>query len=45
MSARTGRPGQHATVVSLKTSHTLAVVRVHLAFAADARRLGHEHFL
>lgn len=31
------------TAASLKTSHTLAVVRTHLAFAADARRLGHEH--
>ncbi|MFI6340729.1 replication-relaxation family protein [Streptomyces sp. NPDC050535] len=41
--------GRHAypitseTAASLKTSHTLAVVRAHLAFAADARRLGHEH--
>ncbi|MFF3249342.1 replication-relaxation family protein [Streptomyces sp. NPDC002870] len=31
------------TAASLKTPHTLAVVRAHLAFAADARRLGHEH--
>lgn len=32
-----------ATAASLKTPHTLAVVRTHLAFAAAARRLGHEH--
>ncbi|MET7746509.1 replication-relaxation family protein [Streptomyces sp. NPDC005385] len=32
-----------ATAASLKTHHTLAAVRGHLAFAADARRLGHEH--
>ncbi|MET9513099.1 replication-relaxation family protein [Streptomyces flavidovirens] len=31
------------TAASLKTPHTLAVVRAHLASAADARRLGHEH--
>ncbi|MEU4497585.1 replication-relaxation family protein [Streptomyces sp. NPDC023998] len=31
------------TAASLKTPHTLAVVRAHLAFAADAHRLGHEH--
>ncbi|MFI8194460.1 hypothetical protein ACIF8T_38050 [Streptomyces sp. NPDC085946] len=31
------------TAASLKTAHTLTVVRAHLAFAADARRLGHEH--
>ncbi|MET8291567.1 replication-relaxation family protein [Streptomyces sp. NPDC005132] len=31
------------TAASLKTYHTLAAVRAHLAFAADARRLGHEH--
>ncbi|MFF4733787.1 replication-relaxation family protein [Streptomyces mirabilis] len=31
------------TAASLKASHTLAVVRAHLAFAEDARRLGHEH--
>lgn len=31
------------TAASLKTPHTLAVVRAHLAFAADARGLGHEH--
>ncbi|WP_405914570.1 replication-relaxation family protein [Streptomyces sp. NBC_00728] len=31
------------TAASLKTPHTLAVVRAHLAFAEDARRLGHEH--
>ncbi|MFE1443583.1 replication-relaxation family protein [Streptomyces sp. NPDC058739] len=31
------------TAASLKTPHALAVVRAHLAFAEDARRLGHEH--
>ncbi|MFE6098149.1 replication-relaxation family protein [Streptomyces massasporeus] len=31
------------TAASLKTPHTLTVVRSHLPFAADARRLGHEH--
>lgn len=31
------------TAASLKTSHTRAVVRAHLAFAADARQLGHKH--
>ncbi|MEW2425892.1 replication-relaxation family protein [Streptomyces nigra] len=31
------------TAASLKTPHTLAVVRAHLTFAEDARRLGHEH--
>ncbi|MFE2644614.1 replication-relaxation family protein [Streptomyces nigra] len=31
------------TAASLKTPHTLAVVRTHLTFAEDARRLGHEH--
>ncbi|MFE7077087.1 replication-relaxation family protein [Streptomyces sp. NPDC057620] len=31
------------TAASLKTPHTLTVVSTHLAFAADARRLGHEH--
>ncbi|GAA2702543.1 hypothetical protein GCM10010095_71930 [Streptomyces anthocyanicus] len=36
-------PITSATAASLKTSHTLTVVRAHLAFAADARRLGHEH--
>ncbi|MFF1717359.1 replication-relaxation family protein [Streptomyces sp. NPDC058268] len=41
-----GRPAYpitSATAASLKTPHTLSVVRAHLAFAADARRLGHEH--
>ncbi|MEV0254782.1 replication-relaxation family protein [Streptomyces sp. NPDC050732] len=28
---------------SLKTPHTLAVVRTHLTFSAEARRHGHEH--
>ncbi|MER5582238.1 replication-relaxation family protein [Streptomyces asoensis] len=32
-----------ATAASLKTHHTLAGVRAHLAFATAARRLGHEH--
>ncbi|MGW7365399.1 replication-relaxation family protein [Streptomyces sp. NPDC054841] len=36
-------PIASTTAASLKTPHTLAVVRAHLAFAADARRLGHEH--
>ncbi|MFD7708602.1 replication-relaxation family protein [Streptomyces sp. NPDC059786] len=36
-------PVTSATAASLKTPHTLTVVRAHLAFAADARRLGHEH--
>lgn len=36
-------PINSATAASLKTPHTLTVVRAHLAFAADARRLGHEH--
>ncbi|MFE8018246.1 replication-relaxation family protein [Streptomyces antibioticus] len=36
-------PITSTTAASLKTSHTLTVVRSHLPFAADARRLGHEH--
>jgi hypothetical protein len=36
-------PITSATAASLKTPHTLTVVRAHLPFAADARRLGHEH--
>ncbi|MFD4588296.1 replication-relaxation family protein [Streptomyces sp. NPDC058434] len=36
-------PITSTTAASLKTPHTLAVVRAHLAFAADARQLGHEH--
>jgi hypothetical protein len=36
-------PITSTTAASLKTAHTLTVVRAHLAFAADARRLGHEH--
>ncbi|MGW0628486.1 replication-relaxation family protein [Streptomyces sp. NPDC002758] len=36
-------PITSTTAASLKTPHTLAVVRAHLAFAEDARRLGHEH--
>ncbi|MFE9454886.1 replication-relaxation family protein [Streptomyces sp. NPDC006739] len=41
-----GRPPYPITsnmAASLKTPHTLAVVRTHLAFAEDARRLQHEH--
>ncbi|MEU6657284.1 replication-relaxation family protein, partial [Streptomyces sp. NPDC046900] len=36
-------PITSTTAASLKTPHTLAAVRAHLAFAEDARRLGHEH--
>ncbi|MFE9024382.1 replication-relaxation family protein [Streptomyces sp. NPDC007808] len=36
-------PITSTTAASLKTPHTLTVVRSHLPFAADARRLGHEH--
>ncbi|MFE9687524.1 replication-relaxation family protein [Streptomyces sp. NPDC006285] len=36
-------PINSATAASLKTPHTLTVVRAHLAFAADAHQLGHEH--
>ncbi|MFF9818905.1 replication-relaxation family protein [Streptomyces sp. NPDC014006] len=36
-------PITSTTAASLKTPHTLTVVRAHLAFAEDARRLGHEH--
>ncbi|MEU6375517.1 replication-relaxation family protein [Streptomyces sp. NPDC046909] len=36
-------PITSTTAASLKTPHTLTVVRTHLTFAADARRLGHEH--
>jgi DNA-binding transcriptional ArsR family regulator len=36
-------PITSATAASLKTPHTLTVVRAHLPFASDARRLGHEH--
>ncbi|SHH34473.1 replication-relaxation family protein [Streptomyces sp. 3214.6] len=32
-----------ATAASLKTPHTLTVVRTHLAFVTDARRRGDEH--
>ncbi|MFF4755258.1 replication-relaxation family protein [Streptomyces sp. NPDC002514] len=32
-----------ATAASLKTPHTLTVLRTHLAFVADARRRGDEH--
>ncbi|MFJ3310722.1 replication-relaxation family protein [Streptomyces sp. NPDC086549] len=36
-------PITSATAASLKTPHTLTVVRTHLAFAADARERGDEH--
>ncbi|MFI9835140.1 replication-relaxation family protein [Streptomyces sp. NPDC051913] len=36
-------PITSTTAASLKTPHTLCVVRAHLPFATDARRLGHEH--
>jgi hypothetical protein len=36
-------PITSTTAASLKTPHTLTVVRAHLPFAADARQLGHEH--
>ncbi|QCX82242.1 hypothetical protein C9F11_43310 (plasmid) [Streptomyces sp. YIM 121038] len=36
-------PVTSRTAASLKTPHTLTVVRAHLAFAAEAHRLGHEH--
>ncbi|MEV6758422.1 replication-relaxation family protein [Streptomyces sp. NPDC051214] len=36
-------PISSATAASLKTPHALTVVRTRLPFAADARRLGHEH--
>ncbi|WP_199550152.1 replication-relaxation family protein [Streptomyces sp. N35] len=36
-------PIPSGAAASLRTPHTLTVVRTHLCFAADARRLGHEH--
>ncbi|WP_433455544.1 replication-relaxation family protein [Streptomyces sp. CA-142005] len=36
-------PITSATAASLKTPHTLTVLRTHLAFVADARRPGDEH--
>ncbi|MGW7385306.1 replication-relaxation family protein [Streptomyces sp. NPDC054794] len=36
-------PITSATAASLKTPHTLTVVRTHLAFATDARERGDEH--
>ncbi|GGM20657.1 hypothetical protein GCM10010129_76240 [Streptomyces fumigatiscleroticus] len=36
-------PITSATAASLKTPHTLTVVRTHLCFVADARRRGDEH--
>ncbi|MEV5850410.1 replication-relaxation family protein [Streptomyces sp. NPDC051985] len=41
-----GRPAypiSSATAASLKTPHTLTVLRAHLAFVTDARRRGDEH--
>jgi hypothetical protein len=43
MRSRPPYPITSATAASLKTPHTLTVVRTHLPFAADARCLGHEH--
>ncbi|MFE5819998.1 replication-relaxation family protein [Streptomyces sp. NPDC056479] len=43
MRSRPPYPITSATAASLKTPHTLTVVRAHLPSAADARRLGHEH--
>ncbi|WP_330301550.1 MULTISPECIES: replication-relaxation family protein [unclassified Streptomyces] len=36
-------PITSATAASLKTPHTLTVIRTHLAFVTDARRRGDEH--
>ncbi|MEH0424704.1 replication-relaxation family protein [Streptomyces sp. B21-083] len=36
-------PITSTTAASLKTPHTLTVLRTHLGFVADARRRGHEH--
>ncbi|WP_405562792.1 replication-relaxation family protein [Streptomyces phaeochromogenes] len=36
-------PITSATAASLKTAHTLTVVRTHMAFVADARNRGDEH--
>jgi DNA-binding MarR family transcriptional regulator len=36
-------PITSATAASLKTTHTLTVIRTHLAFVTDARRRGDEH--
>jgi hypothetical protein len=43
MRGRPPYPVSSAMAASLKTSHTLTVVRTHLAFVADARRRGDEH--
>ncbi|MGW1728546.1 replication-relaxation family protein [Streptomyces sp. NPDC002306] len=46
MPALRGRPPYpvtSATAASLKTAHTLTVLRAHLAFVTDARRRGDEH--
>ncbi|MGW4951487.1 replication-relaxation family protein [Streptomyces parvulus] len=40
---RSAYPITSTTAASMKTPHTLTVVRTHLAFAADARRRAHEH--
>ncbi|MFC9280164.1 replication-relaxation family protein [Streptomyces collinus] len=36
-------PITSATAASMKTAHTLTVLRTHLAFVTDARTHGHEH--
>lgn len=43
MRGRPPYPITSATAASLKTPHTLTVLRTHLAFVADARRRGDEH--
>ncbi|MBL1109403.1 replication-relaxation family protein [Streptomyces sp. 5-8] len=43
MRGRPAYPISSATAASLKTPHTLTVVRTHLAFVTDARRRGDEH--
>ncbi|MGW3651675.1 replication-relaxation family protein [Streptomyces sp. NPDC000878] len=40
---RPPHPIASATAASLKTPHTLTVIRTHLAFVTDARRHGDEH--
>ncbi|MET9122199.1 replication-relaxation family protein [Streptomyces sp. NPDC004528] len=43
MRGRPRYPITSASAASMKTTHTLTVLRTHLAFAADARRRGDEH--
>lgn len=43
MRGRPPYPITSATAASLKTPHTLTVLRTHLAFVTDARRRGDEH--